>query len=72
MSECVYSVFVFSCVWVVAVRLASTRSKEPYRILKKIRKQRKLPRPNKGSRAIKNNDNLSLSLYGTQYYSRDP
>jgi hypothetical protein len=34
MSVCVYSVFVLSCVYVVALRRANTPSKESYRLCK--------------------------------------
>jgi hypothetical protein len=47
-SVCVYSVFVLSCVQVVALQQADPPSKESYRLCNKIKKLKKWPRPNEG------------------------
>jgi hypothetical protein len=52
MSLCVYSVFVLSCVQVAALRQADPRSKEYYRLCKKIEKLKKRQGQTKDCRAI--------------------
>jgi hypothetical protein len=48
MSVCIYSVFVMSCVQVVALLLSDPPSKESYWLCNKITKLKKRPKSNKG------------------------
>jgi hypothetical protein len=48
MSVCVYSVFVLSSMQVAALWWVDPPSKESYRLCKKLKKLKKLPRSNKG------------------------